>query len=306
MERKALGRDLSLTLRMLFVCGILVAVYAAMIAVAAVLVVNEPTSWESWVIAGFPFLLLWAHYRSADRILLRAVKARMLASEDAPELHATVERLSAMVGVPKPRVALVGSQVPNAFAAGRSPRHAVVAVTTGLLETLDPAEVESVVAHEVAHIANRDALVMTFASYLQMWGAIMAGRRWRGEDYSKHRDLRERLVFALVKPFALLFYAFSTGLTLAVSRYREYAADRGSAILTGRPEQLMSALQKISGDMALIPRHDLRAVEGLNAFFIIPATAKGPRFEFLMDHPPLEKRLRELGELARELGRPVP
>lgn len=305
MQRKAPGRDVSLTVRLLVVSAVLAAVYLALIVIVVALVVADPTSWESWIIAAFPFVGLWAHYRSADGILLRAARARILAPDEAPSLHALVERLSALAGLPKPGVAYVPSPLPNAFAAGRSPRHAVVAVTSGLLERLDGAETESVIAHELAHIANRDALVMTFASYLQMWGAIMAGRRWRGEDYSKQWDLRERIVFALIKPFALLFYAFSTGLTLALSRHREFAADRGSAILTGRPEQLMSALQKISGERARIPRHDLRAVEELNAFFIIPATVKRKRFAFLMDHPPIEDRLRELGELARELGRPV-
>jgi heat shock protein HtpX len=171
---------------------------------------------------------------------------------------------------------------------------------------LDERELEAVIAHELAHIANRDAIVMTAASYLQMWGAIFARRRWGREDFGKEdHDFSTRASFALIKPFALVFYGFTTALTFALSRYREYAADRGAALMTGAPEQLMSALQKIAGEVARIPSRDLRAMSGLNAFFIIPASVKERRFEFLMDHPPLEKRLRELSELARDMGRPI-
>jgi heat shock protein HtpX len=149
---------------------------------------------------------------------------------------------------------------------------------------------------------------MTFASFFALLGAAMSRRRFAGRDFAEEvplTSLRDRVGFALVKPFALALYGFSLVLMLAISRYREYAADRGAAILTGAPEQLMSALQKISDEMARIPARDLRQA-GLNAFFILPAGATKRRFEFLQDHPPLEKRLRELAELARELGKPAP
>jgi heat shock protein HtpX len=308
VKRKAVGRDLGLTLRMLVVATIFALMYVALVVVVVLLVWTGRDDFRAWLVPLVPGVMIWGHYRSADAMVLRAAGAKIVVRADAPALHAMVERLAELAQIRKPRVAVVHSEVPNAFAAGRSPTHTTIAVTTGLLERLDPAEVESVVAHELAHIANRDAQVMTLASFFQMVGALFSRRRFGTRDFAREVKLtgfRDRFAFALIKPFALVFYAFTTVLTLAMSRYREFAADRGSALVTGRPEQLMSALQKISGEIALIPNRDLRGMSGLNAFFIIPTSVKHRRFEFLMDHPPLEKRLRELTELARELGRPV-
>ena len=260
---------------------------------------------RAWLVPMFPAILFLGHYRSADEIVLRAAGAKVVGRTEAPDLHSAVERLCALADLEKPKVALTRSNVPNAFATGRSPRRAAVVVTTGLLDRLDGDELEAVLAHELAHIANRDALVLTFASFFQMVGAIFSRRRFGGRDFAKEvrlRDFRDRFAFAVIWPFAVVFYGFTTLLTVAMSRYREYAADRGAVLLTGRPEELMSALQKISGDIARIPPRDLRAVSGLNTFFIIPAGAKRRRFEFLMDHPPLEKRLRALTQIAQEMG----
>jgi heat shock protein HtpX len=308
VERKAVGRDLGLTVRMLIVGTIFALMYVVLVVVTVLLVWAGRHDLRAWFVPIVPAVMIFGHYKSADRMVLRAAGARILQRSDAPDLHAMVERLSSLAQIQTPKVAIVRSDVPNAFATGRSPANTVVAVTTGLLERLQPDEVESVVAHELAHIANRDALVITLASFFQMVGALFSRRRFGTRDFAeevKLNDFRDRVAFAIIKPFALLFYAFTTVLTLAMSRYREYAADRGSALLTGRPEQLMSGLQKISGDIALIPDRDLRGMSGLNAFFIIPTSVKRRRLEFLLDHPPLEKRLRELTDLAREMGRPV-
>jgi heat shock protein HtpX len=212
-----------------------------------------------------------------------------------------------MADLPKPKVAIMDTPVPNAFATGRSPKHAAVCVTTGLWERLEPKEVEGVLAHELSHIANRDVLVMTLASFFAMLAALLTrfglyAGMWGGGD---RRDNNGPPVWLIVFVVSILVYAISFVLIRTISRYREYAADRGSAMITGAPEYLMSALQKISSQMTLIPNRDLRQVEGMNAFFIIPAKAKGAVSELFMDHPPIEKRLAALAEIARDMGRPV-
>src|SRR5262249_34187045 len=197
--------------------------------------------------------------------------------------------------------------VPNAFATGRSPKHAAICVTTGLWERLEPKEIEGVLAHELSHVANRDVLVMTLASLFAMLAAMLprfglyAGM-WGGGN---RRDNNGTPVWLIVFAVSMLVYVISFILIRTISRYREYAADRGSALITGAPEYLMSALQKISSQMTLIPNQDLRQVEGMNAFFIIPARARSAAAELFMDHPPLEQRLAALAEIARQMGRPV-
>jgi heat shock protein HtpX len=308
VERRALGRDLGLTVRMLFVGAVIAALYLVAATVSVSVIFAAPGDPRAWILAPVFVLMVWAHYHSADALLLRAVKAETVSHREAPELHALVERLCGLADLPKPRIVLLPATASNAFAAGRRRGKTVIAVSRGLLERLEPRELEAVVAHEVTHLANRDAVVMTFASFFALLGAAMSRRRFAGRDFAEEvplTSLRDRVGFALVKPFALALYGFSLVLMLAISRYREYAADRGAAILTGAPEQLMSALQKISNEMARLPARDLRQA-GLNAFFILPAGATKRRFEFLQDHPPLEKRLRELAELARELGKPAP
>ena len=219
-----------------------------------------------------------------------------------------VERLCAMADLPKPKVAMMDTPVPNAFATGRSPKHAAVCVTTGLWERLEPKEIEGVLAHELSHVANRDVLIMTVASFFAMLAAMLTrfglyAGMWGGGGNRDNNNGPP--IWLIVFVVSIIVYAISFVLIRTISRYREYAADRGSALITGAPEYLMSALQKISSQMTLIPNQDLRQVEGMNAFFIIPAKAKGTVAELFMDHPPLEKRIAALAEIAREMGRPV-
>jgi heat shock protein HtpX len=219
-----------------------------------------------------------------------------------------VERLCAMADLPKPRVAIVDTDVPNAFATGRNPKHAAVAVTTGLWRRLEPEEIEGVLAHELSHVANRDVLIMTVASFFAMLAALLtriglyAGMFGGGRSSNNNNAVP---VWLIVMVVSIVTYAISFVLIRTISRYREYAADRGSALITGAPEYLMSALQKISSQMTLIPNQDLREVEGMNAFFIIPTRVKQGISELFLDHPPLEKRLAALEKIAREMGRPV-
>jgi heat shock protein HtpX len=205
-------------------------------------------------------------------------------------------------------VAVIDTDVPNAFATGRNPKHAAVAVTTGLWRRLEPQEVEGVLAHELSHIANRDVLIMTVASFFAMLAAMLTRFGMYGGLFGggRGRDNNGGLpIWLIVLLVSIVTYFLSQILILAISRYREFAADRGSALITGAPEHLMSALQKISSDMFRIPQRDLREVEGMNAFFIIPTTVKSAAGQLFLTHPPLEKRLAALSEIAREMGRPV-
>ena len=255
--------------------------------------------------------LAFFQYYTSAKIALAASGAKIVSADEAPELHAMVERLCAMAGLPKPQVAVVDTDVPNAFATGRNPEHAVVAVTTGLWRRLEPKEVESVLAHELSHVANRDVLVMTVASFFAMLAALLtrfglyAGMFGGFGGGGRNNNNNQVPVWLIVTAVAIITYAVSFVLIRTISRYREYAADRGSAMITGTPENLMSALQKISSDIVQIPQRDLREVQGMNAFFIIPTNWKSQMSEWLMDHPPLEKRIAALSEIAREMGRPV-
>ena len=198
--------------------------------------------------------------------------------------------------------------MPNAFATGRSPKHAAVAVTAGLWRRLEPKEIEGVLAHELSHIANRDVLVMTVASFFAMLAGVLTrfglyAGMWGGGNRNNNNNAVP--VWLIVVAVSIVTYVISWILIRTISRYREYAADRGSALITGAPENLMSALQKISSEMFRIPQRDLREVQAMNAFFIIPASVKRATSELFMDHPPLEKRLAALERIAREMGRPV-
>jgi heat shock protein HtpX len=256
--------------------------------------------------------LAFFQYYTSDKLALRASGAKIVSAEEAPDLHAMVERLCAMADLPKPRIAVVDSDVPNAFATGRNPKHAAVAVTSGLWHRLEPQEIEGVLAHELSHIANRDVLVMTIASFFAMLAAMltrfglyagMFGGFGGGNRSSNNNN--QVPVWLIVFLVSMVVYAISFILIRTISRYREYAADRGSAVITGSPENLMSALQKISSGITQIPQRDLREVQGMNAFFIIPTNWKSNMAEWMMDHPPLEKRLAALAEIAREMGKPV-
>jgi heat shock protein HtpX len=250
-------------------------------------------------------------YFTSAKLALAASGAKVVSAEEAPELHAMVERLCAMADLPKPGIAVVDSDVPNAFATGRNPKHAVIAVTTGLWRRLEPQEVESVLAHELSHVANRDVLVMTVASFFAMLAAMLtrfglyAGMFGGFGGGNRNNNNNQVPVWLIVFLVSVVVYAISFILIRTISRYREYAADRGSAIITGAPENLMSALQKISSGITQIPQQDLREVQGMNAFFIVPTNWKSQMSEWMMDHPPMEKRLAALAEIAREMGRSV-
>jgi len=305
MKRRSFGRDRGLSLRMLFTSGLLGLLYVVF-ALVLFHFTNVGIIGLVVIVVGLAFF----QYYTSDKIALAASGAKIVSPEEAPELHAMVERLCAMADLPKPRVAVVDTDVPNAFATGRNPKHAAIAVTTGLWRRLEPQEVESVLAHELSHVANRDVLVMTVASFFAMLAALLtrfglyAGMF--GGGYGGNRDNNNQVpVWLIVTLVAMVTYAISFVLIRTISRYREYAADRGSALITGTPENLMSALQKISSNIAQIPQRDLREVQGMNAFFIIPTNWKTQMSEWMMDHPPLEKRLAALSEIAREMGKPV-
>ena len=301
MQRKAYGRDAGLSARMLlttFLLGLLYVVFA----VVLFNVLNVGLAPMLLIVVGLAFF----QYFTSDKIALAASGAKVVTPEQAPELHAMVERLCAMADLPKPRVAVIPTDVPNAFATGRSPKHAAVAVTEGLWRRLEPQEIEGVLAHELSHVANRDVLVMTLASFFAMLAALLTRVGLYGGMFSggRNRDggAPAWLIIFLV---SIATYIISFVLIRTISRYREYAADRGSALITGAPEQLMSALQKIASDIVRIPQRDLREVEGMNAFFIIPTNVKSSLGELFATHPPLEKRLARLAQIAQEMGRPV-
>ena len=306
MQRKNFGRDRGLSVRMLFT-GALLGLLYVVFGVVLFSVLNFGLVPMLVIIVGLAFF----QYYTSDKLALRAAGAKVVTAEEAPELHAMVERLCAMADLPKPRIAVVDSDVPNAFATGRNPKHAAVAVTQGLWRRLEPQEIEAVLGHELSHIANRDVLVMTVASFFAMLAALltrfglyagMFGGFGGGNRDSNNNQVPVWLIVFLV---SVIVYAISFILIRTISRYREYAADRGSAIMTGAPENLMSALQKISSGITQIPQQDLREVQGMNAFFIIPTNWKTTMSEWMMDHPPLEKRLAALSEIAREMGKPV-
>jgi heat shock protein HtpX len=307
MQRRSFGRDRGLSLRMLFTSGLLGLLYVVF-AVVLFSVLKVGLAPMLLIVIGLAFF----QYYTSDKLALAASGAKVVSAEEAPELHAMVERLCAMANLPKPRIAVVDTDVPNAFATGRNPKHAAVAVTTGLWRRLEPQEVEGVLAHELSHIANRDVLVMTVASFFAMLAAMLtrfglyAGMFGGfGGGSSRNNNNNQVPVWLIVFLVSVVVYAISFILIRTISRYREYAADRGSAIITGTPENLMSALQKISSGITQIPQRDLREVAGMNAFFIVPTNWKTQMSEWMMDHPPMEKRLAALAEIAREMGRPV-
>jgi heat shock protein HtpX len=300
MKRKAFGRDAGLSARMLLTGSLLGLLYV-IFAVVLFNVLDVGLVPMVLIVVGMAFF----QYYTSDKLALLASGAKVVDRDEAPELHAMVERLCAMADLPKPKVAVIDTDVPNAFATGRSPKHSAVAVTTGLWRRLEPREVEGVLAHELSHIANRDVLVMTLASFFAMLAGLLT--RWAfffggGGD----RDRSGPPVWLIVFVVSIVTYIVSFILIRTISRYREYAADRGAAVITGAPEYLMSALQRIASGIASIPQRDLRQVESMNAFFIVPTNWRSSIGELFATHPPLEKRLARLADVAREMGRAVP
>jgi heat shock protein HtpX len=302
MKRKTYGRDAGLSFRMLLTGSLLGLLYVVF-AVVLFYVLNAGLFVMLVIIGG----LALVQYFTSDKLALAASGAKVVQPNEAPELHAMVDRLCAMADLPKPRVAIIDTDIPNAFATGRNPKNSAVAVTSGLWRRLEPQEVEGVLAHELSHIANRDVLIMTVASFFAMLAAALTRFGMYGGLFGggRGRDNNGLPIWLIILLVSIATYFLSQILILAISRYREFAADRGSALITGAPEHLMSALQKIASDMFRIPQRDLREVEGMNAFFIIPTNVKSAAGSLFLTHPPLEKRLEALSRIAREMGRPV-
>ena len=237
----------------------------------------------------------------SDKIALSAMGAREVSPEQAPGLHAMIERLCIQADLPKPKIAVADTPVPNAFALGRSQKKATVCATTGIMNTLSPAELEGVMAHELAHVKNRDVLIMTIASFFASVAAMMTQfGLFFGGGMGNNRE-GGAAGFLIVLLVSLTVYVISFFLMLALSRYREFSADRGAALVTGRPSALASALMKISQQMERVPQKDLRAAGEMNAFFIVPTGVKGALQSIFSTHPPMEARIERLGELERQL-----
>ena len=293
---RKIGTDTGLTLRMFLTMFLLALVYLAFIGLLW---------WTRMVGVGFiiviALVLLAVQYYFSDRLILYSVGAREASEAEAPALHDIVGRLAQLSGIPKPKIALIQTPTPNALATGRDPKHAVVAVTTGLLERLEPREVEAVLAHELSHVIHRDTGVMAMASFFATVAAlIVQSGLWGG--FGGRRDSRDQGgAFVLIFLVSAAVWAISFVLIRTLSRYREYAADRGSAIITGEPAQLAAALVKISDRIQRIPDRDLRDVEGASALLIFPAVSRGSLSEIFSTHPSLDHRLARLEAMASRM-----
>ncbi len=292
MSQRNFGRDTGLQARMLLTMFLLGVVYVVLIVVA----ISAGVGIGAVVLIAA--VVFGAQMFASDKIALAAMGAREASPAQAPQVHSIIERLCVQADIPKPKIALVQAQMPNAFALGRSEKTATVCVTTGLLSLLSEAELEGVLAHELTHVINRDVMVMTIASFFASIAAIVA--RF-GFFFGGGRARSQQNAFAVVLLVSIAVYAVSFVLLRALSRYREYAADRGAAVLTGRPSALSSALMKLSGTMAQIPDRDLRVASEMSAFFIVPARRKGSLTALFATHPPLEKRIEALNRLEAQL-----
>ena len=293
-------RDTGLTARMILSFAILALLYLVFL--------------SALVYVGFDFItitviasiMILAQWYFSDKIVLWSSGAKKVTREQFPELHDIIERVIARNSLPKPKIAVINTNMPNAFATGKGPRSSVVVVTTGLMDLLDTEELEGVLAHELTHIRNRDVLVLTLVSlfstvawYLMQFG-FYGGM---GYGYGGGRDRNNNggaLIIVIV--VAMLTWVISFLIIRAISRYREFAADRGSAQMTGKPVKLANALMKISGGMRQVPTKDLRQVEGLNAFFIVPALSGSTIGNLFSTHPPVEKRIQKLMEMEASMG----
>ena len=272
----------------LFLLGLLYAILAGSIIAAGAGVA---------IMVGVLSLMMLGQFFLSDKLAMAAMGAKEVGPDQAPGLHAMIERLCIQADLPKPKIAVADNPVPNAFAMGRSPKNATVCATTGIMETLQPHELEGVMAHELAHVKNRDVLIMTLASFFASIASMIAqfGLFFGGGDDD---DSPAFLVVVLV---SFVVYVLSFFLMLALSRYREFSADRTAALVTGRPSALASALMRISGQMQMVPDHDLREVGRMNAFFIVPTGVKNSLATFFSTHPPMEKRIEALNRLEGQL-----
>jgi heat shock protein HtpX len=305
MARTRFPADFGLSSRMLLTMFLLGLLYVVFVAVLVAVLGTQYLPLVLLIAGGFLFF----QYFFSDRIALYAMRGHEVSPRQAPELHQMIDRLCALADMPKPRVAISDSDLPNAFATGRNQKHAVVCVTTGILRRLSEPELEAVLSHELSHVAHRDVAVMTLASFLGILAGFVVRAAIYGGAYGgfgRSNDNRDNTgaVILLVVLASAVVYALSFLLTRALSRYRELSADRAGAILIGRPSTLAAALVKVSGEMARIPTRDLRAAEPLNAFFFAPAVAPGFSLSSLFaTHPPLQRRLDQLARLEAQLGR---
>jgi len=255
------------------------------------------------VVAGFSLAQLFL----SDKLALASMGAKIVSPAEAPGLHAMIERLCIQADLPKPRIAIADSDVPNAFAMGRSQKTAVVCATTAIIETLEPHELEGVLAHELTHVKNRDVMIMTVASFFASIAAMITqfGFYFGGAFGGGGDDDDSGPAFIVVLLASLAVYVISYFLMLALSRYREFGADRGAALITGRPSALSAALLKLSGAMQRVPDQDLRQAQRMNAFFIVPTSVKKSVHTLFMTHPPLEKRIEALERMESQLQAPV-
>lgn len=262
---------------------------------------------STYILIGFAGLMMIVQFFFSDKLVLLLTGAKVVTEQQEPKLHTMVSRLCQMAGLPKPKIAVVNTEVPNAFATGRGPGSSVVAVTSGLIKTLTPSEMEGVLAHELSHIKHRDVAILTIASFVGTIAFFVM--RWfmfsalYGGGYSgrgRRNDAAAITFLAFI--VSAVVYIVSLLLIRLLSRYREYTADRGAALITGAPSQLVNALLKISGRMKKIPTKDLRTMEGMNQFFIIPALSGSSVLELFSTHPSVEKRVRRLEELERQMA----
>ncbi|MBD8869113.1 zinc metalloprotease HtpX [Nocardioides donggukensis] len=304
MARTRFINDAGLTARMTLVMFLLGALFVVLI--VGLMLVAQGSGASGFIpiigLAGVGIAVY--QWWNSDKVAMRAMRAREVTPQEAPELHGMIDRLCAVADMPKPRVAVADTSLPNAFATGRSPERAVVCVTTGILQKLDADELEGVLAHELSHVAHRDVMVMTVAASAGIAAGLLArGAQFGGIGRSRGNGGAAGIVIVLV--ISLVVYAISFLLLRLLSRYRELCADRSGAYLTQRPAALASALQKISGDMATIPQKDLRAASSMNALFIAPAIRGISLSTVTATHPSLEQRLEQLAKIQAELGRPL-
>ncbi|MEV7730903.1 zinc metalloprotease HtpX [Streptomyces sp. NPDC088921] len=295
--RSRFRSDRGLTVRMTVTMFLLGLLYVAFFAALIVLL-------KSWLlVVALIAVMFVAQFWFSDKIAMFAMRGKVVGREEYPELHAVVDRLCAIADMPKPVIAVSTMDMPNAFATGRNPDNAVVCVTTGLLRRLDPAELEGVLAHELSHVAHKDVAVITIASFLGVIAGLIVRFAFYSQLFGGRKDQNTAVIFAAVMGVSAAVYALSFLLIRALSRYRELAADRAAALLTGRPSALASALTKVSGELARIPTKDLRTAQAFNAFYFTPATGKEPGIERIFStHPSLEQRLEQLGRISAELG----
>jgi heat shock protein HtpX len=296
-------RDAGLTARMIVSFAVLTVLYIIFLSVLAYVGVS------AIAIAAIAGVMILAQWYFSDRIVLWSTGAKIVNREQFPELHDLVERIVARNNLSKPRIAVINTRMPNAFATGKTPKSSIVAVTTGLMDQLDTEELEGVIAHELAHIKNRDVLILTLASifsmiawYLMrfgMYGAMFGGGGGGGYGRRGNEGGAAMLLILLI---AIVTWIASFLIIRAISRYREYVADRDSALITGKPSKLASALLKISGTMKRMPTRDLREVEGMNAFFIIPALSGDALTNLFSTHPPVAQRVKKLMEMEAAMS----